>query len=51
MAAKQGGFDIAKNVELARALKVAKEEKLPKENIDRLLKKVRVNLLRVTLIQ
>lgn len=40
MAAKQGGLDVSKNLELARALKVAKEEKLPKENIDRALKKV-----------
>jgi transcriptional/translational regulatory protein YebC/TACO1 len=39
MAAKTGGMDPTQNIELARALQVAKEVKLPKENIDRALAK------------
>ena len=40
MAAKTGGSDPTKNQELARALKDAHQWKLPKDNVDRALKKV-----------
>jgi transcriptional/translational regulatory protein YebC/TACO1 len=39
MAAKAGGADTSKNIELARVLREAHSIKLPKENIDRALKK------------
>lgn len=38
-AAKAGGIDPSKNTDLARALKEAAAVKLPKDNIDRALKK------------
>ena len=39
LAAKRGGTDATSNIDLARALKEANSASLPKENIDRALKK------------
>ena len=39
LAAKRGGIDPSSNIDLARALKEANSVSLPKENIDRALKK------------
>ena len=40
MAAKAGGIDSSKNPALVRALKDAHQHKLPKDNVERALKKV-----------